>query len=71
MDALEHFETSDHSETSEPEQVANSYLIRVYSPFLLEEDTEGPPLYSKYAPPQDFLHLPSWPSSHSKCQDMT
>lgn len=54
IDALDSFEISDHSETSEPEQVAHPCLIRFCCLLLLEDNTEGSTLYNKCDPPQDF-----------------
>lgn len=53
--AFDTFEISDHSETSEPEQVAHPCLIRFFPLLLLEDNTEGPALYNKCDPPQDFV----------------
>ena len=59
IDALGNYESSDHSETFGPAQVAYSCLIRFCSRFLLEDDTEGSALHHKYDLPRDLPYSPS------------
>lgn len=47
-------EISDHSETSEPEQVAHSCLIWFCSPFLFEDDAKALPCTISMIPLKTF-----------------